>query len=105
MGNRGCKKNFLKTFRFETQQSESEHYISYPRWSLEEGVRQQRDLCAGTSSRRLTKSWVVAYTPKLMRMFHCHTNVELCVFRVGGIKYLLKNICKVSDRVTIEIVE
>ncbi len=29
MGDRGCKKNFPKTFRSETQQSESEQYISY----------------------------------------------------------------------------
>ncbi len=32
-------------------------------------------------------------------------NVELCVSRVGGIKYLFKYICKGSTRVTIEIVE
>ncbi len=32
-------------------------------------------------------------------------NVELCVSRVGGIKYLFKYICKGSDRVTMEIVE
>ncbi len=37
-----------------------------------------------------------------MRMFHCHMNVELCVSRVGGIKYLLKYISKGSDRVTME---
>ncbi len=37
MGDRGCKKNFPKTFRSEAQQSESEHYISYRRRSPEEG--------------------------------------------------------------------
>ncbi len=44
-----------------------------------------------------------AYNPKLMRMFHCHMNVELCVSRVGGIKYLFKYICRGSDRVTMEM--
>lgn len=37
-------------------------------------------------------------------MFQCHLNVELCVSRVGGIKYLFKYVCKDSDRVTIEMV-
>ncbi len=41
----------------------------------------------------------------MMRMFYCHMNVELCVSRVGGIKYLFKYIYKGSDRVTMEIVE
>ncbi len=40
-----------------------------------------------------------------MLMFPCHMNVELCVSRAGGIKYLLKHICKGSDRMTMEIVE
>ncbi len=46
-----------------------------------------------------------AYNPKLMRMFHCHMNVELCASRVGGIEYLFKYISKVSDWVSMEIVE
>ena len=32
-------------------------------------------------------------------------NVELCVSRVGGIKYLFKYICKGSDRISIQIAE
>ncbi len=40
-----------------------------------------------------------------MRMFHCHMNVEQCVSRVGGMKYLFKYICQGSDCVTMEMVE
>ncbi len=40
-----------------------------------------------------------------MRMFECHMNVEVCVSRVSGIKYLFKYICKGSDRVTMQIIE
>ncbi len=59
----------------------------------------------GNLEQKVDNSWVVLHNPKLMRMFHCHMNIELCVSRVGGIKYLFKYICKGSDRVTMEIVE
>ncbi len=49
--------------------------------------------------------WVVAYNPKLMNMFHCHMNVELCLFRVGEIKCIFKYICTGSDRFIIETAE
>ncbi|CDF39624.1 Helicase-like protein [Chondrus crispus] len=48
-------------------------------------------------------SWVVPHCPLLLRSFACHLNVELCVSRVGGIKYLFKYVCKGQDRVTMEI--
>ncbi len=38
-------------------------------------------------------------------MFHWHMNIDLCVPRVCGIKYLFKYICKGIDRVTMEVVE
>ena len=46
--------------------------------------------------------WIVPYNPTLSRMFECHINVELCISRIGGIKYLFKYITKGRDRVTIE---
>lgn len=48
--------------------------------------------------------WVIPYSPFLSRKFDCHLNVELCISRVGGIKYLFKYITKGRDRVTLEIV-
>ncbi len=97
MEDRGCNKNFSKSFRFETEQSEGEHYISNWRRSRKKEVRQQRDPCAGNPEQKVDDS--------CLRMFHDHMNVELCVSRVGGIKYLFKYINKGSDRVAMEIVE
>lgn len=37
-------------------------------------------------------------------MFACNNNVELCVSRIDGTKYLFKHVCKGSDRVTVEII-
>ncbi|CDF36188.1 ATP dependant DNA helicase PIF1 [Chondrus crispus] len=48
-------------------------------------------------------SWFVPHSPLLLRSFAFHLNVELCVSRVGGIKYLFKYVCKGQDRVTMEI--
>ncbi len=98
---RGARRSFPSLFRSETQQSESEHCISYRRRSPEEGVETATRPVRGNLEHKVENSWVVAYNPKLMRIFHCHMNVELCVSRVCGIKYLFKY----SDRVTIEIVE
>ncbi len=92
MGDRGCKKNFPKPFRSETQQSESEHYISYQRRSPEKGGETAQRPVLGNPEQKVDNYWDVAYKPKLMRMFHCHMNVELCASRVGGIKYLFKYI-------------
>ncbi len=74
-GDRGCK-NFLKNVRSETQLSESEHYISHRRRSLEEG---------GAMARRPVRGSPEA---KMMPKFHRHINVDLCASGFGGIKYL-----------------
>ncbi len=94
-----------KPFRSETQQIESEHYISYRRWSPEEGGETATKPVRGNSEQKVDNFWAVVYNPKLMRMFHCHIKVELCLSCAGGIKYLFKYICKGSDKVTMEIVE
>lgn len=47
--------------------------------------------------------WVVPYYPKPLRMFQCHFNAELCVSKVGSIKYLFKYICKGQDRLTVQL--
>ncbi len=101
MGDRVCKKNFPETFRSETQQSECEHCILYPRRSPEEGSETGTRPDCGNPEQKVENSWIAAYNPKLMRMFHWHMNVDLCVSRFGGTKYLFKYICKGSDRVTI----
>ena len=36
-------------------------------------------------------------------MFHCHFNAELCISKVGSIKYLFKYVCKGQDRITVHV--
>ncbi|CDF33021.1 unnamed protein product [Chondrus crispus] len=93
MGERYCRKGFPKSFKHETSQSDSEYYITYRR----------RAPSAGGQPVVVDNSWVVPHSPVLLRSFACHLNVELCVSRVGGIKYLFKYVCKGQDRVTMEI--
>ena len=57
----------------------------------------------GTTEIILENSQVVPHSPDLLLKFRNHMNVELCISRVGSIKYLLKYVCKGSDRVTVEI--
>ncbi len=48
-------------------------------------------------------SWVVPSSPDLLRKFRTHMNVELCISKVGSIKYLFKYVCKGPDTVTVEV--
>ncbi|CDF40177.1 putative DNA helicase [Chondrus crispus] len=106
MGEQYCKKRFPKSFKNEISQSESEYYITYRRRSPSAG-RVSIERPSGIGRRQISvvvdNSWVVPRSPPLLRSFACHLNVELCVSRVGGIKYLLKCVCKGQDRVTMEI--
>ena len=52
----------------------------------------------------IDNSWVVPYAPFLSRKLDCHLNVELCISRVGVLKYLFKYITNCRDKVTLEIV-
>ncbi|CDF33589.1 Putativ ATP dependant DNA helicase [Chondrus crispus] len=87
MGEQCCRKGFPKSFKHETSQSDSGASIERP---SRVGRRQQSVV--------VDNSWVVPHSPLLLRSFACHLNVELCVSRVGGIKYLFKYVCKGQDR-------
>ncbi len=93
MGDR-CKKNFPKDFRSD----DPTNLKVITTYRTGEGVqkkevRRKREQFAGTPKQQVDNSWVLAYNPKLMRMFHFYMNVELCVSPVGGIKYLFEYIC------------
>ncbi|CDF33636.1 partial DNA helicase [Chondrus crispus] len=106
MGERYCRKGFPKSFKHETSQSDSEYYITYRRRAPSAGgVSIERPSRIGLRQQPVVvdSSWVVPHSPVLLRSFACHLNVELCVSRVGGIKYLFKYVCKGQDRVTMEI--
>ena len=107
MGEQYCRKGFPKPFKHETIQSDSEYYITYRRRSPSAGgVSIDRPSRIGRRQQYVVidNSWVVPHSPLLLRSFACHLNVELCVSRVGGIKYLFKYVCKGQDRVTMEII-
>ena len=102
-----CCRGFPKHFRDETGISEGANYISYRRRSLRDGgeVVRQPYLVHGSRYQDCTvdNSWVVPYSPQLLSMFQCHFNAELCISKVGSIKYLFKYVCKGLDRVTVEV--
>ncbi|CDF39898.1 ATP dependant DNA helicase PIF1 [Chondrus crispus] len=106
MGEQYCRKRLPKPFKHETSQSESEYYITYRRRSPSAGgVSIERPSRIGRRQQSVVvdNSWFVPHSPLLVRSFAFHLNVELCVSRVGGIKYLFKYVCKGQDRVTMEI--
>ncbi|CDF41121.1 unnamed protein product [Chondrus crispus] len=101
-----CRKGFPKSFKHESSQSDSEYYITYRRKAPSAGgVSIERPSRIGRRQQPVVidNSWVVPHSPVLLQSFACHLNVELCVSRVGGIKYLFKYVCKGQDRVTMEI--
>ncbi|CDF39890.1 ATP dependant DNA helicase [Chondrus crispus] len=92
MGEQYCRKRFPKPIKHETSQSESGVSIGRP---SRIGRRQQSVV--------VDNSWFVPHSPLLLRSSALHLNVELCVSRVGGIRYLFKYVCKGQDRVIMEI--
>ena len=102
-----CLRGFPKKFRNETGIQDGANYISYKRRDrLSGGDSVSMPYLTpgiGYQSCNIDNSWVVPYSPFLMRMFQCHFNVELCVSKVGSIKYLFKYVCKGQDRVTVEL--
>lgn len=65
-------------------------------------------IVVGTGENRRTVKiynlWVVPYNIKLLRLFECHMNAEMCISKVESIKYLINYIYKGHNRVTVEIV-
>ena len=102
-----CRKRFPKPFSDETGRNDNNYYVTYRRRAPGFGGESvQRTIRVGNGStlQYVNNSWVVPYSPEISRMFSCHINAELCISRVGGIKYLFKYVCKRHDRVTVELV-
>ena len=100
-----CSKRFPKPFRPETCSIHSDYYMTYKKRSREDSDEvEQVSAGKGPSSSkfRLDDSWAVQYSPDLLRKFRTHMNVELCISKLGSIKYLFKYFRKGSDRVAVE---
>ena len=100
-------KTLPKPFRSVTASIEGVNYVSYRRLSPEEGgeseVRTKKSNVSGICKVAIDNSKVVPYSLDLLRKFCTQMNVELCISRVGSIKYLFKYVCKGSERVKVEI--
>ena len=97
-----CSKNFPKPFRSKTFSIESDNCVSYRRRSPEEvgefEVRTKKSNALGIHKMGIDNSWIVPYSPDLLRKLRTHMNVELCISIVGSIKYLFKYVRKGSDQ-------
>ncbi len=102
-----CSKLFPKSFRKETGSIEGDYYISYRRRSPSQDGETAtiRGVFPGKRMQfiDIDNSWLVPHSPELIRKFNCHMNAELCISKVGSIKYLFKYVCKGSDRVNVEV--
>lgn len=103
-----CSKQFPKDFVDETGHDELQLYVMYRRWSPDAGGETAPKIYRTPKRASLTdtveSSWVLPNCPKLLIIIQCHINVELCVSRLNGIKFLFKYACKGVDRVTIKMV-
>ena len=50
----------------------------------------------------LDNRWVVPYNPKLLMMFNCHINVEVCS-SIISVKYLFKYVYKGHDKQVVHV--
>ena len=89
-----CSKTVPKPFRSDTDSIEGDNYESYTKRSAEEGgefeVRTKKSNIFGIHKIAIDNSWVVPYSPDLPRRFCTYMHVELCISKVGSIKYLFK---------------
>lgn len=88
-----CRWNYPRQFQETTQQGDD----SYP-------LYRQRDNGIEVNVRNsvLDNRWVVPYNPKLLMMFNCHINVEVCS-SIKSVKYVFKYVCKGHDKQVVNI--
>lgn len=94
-----CKKNYPKSYARETTYSDQQIYPIYRRRSPEDGGTKYT-----YQGRTITNAWVVPHSPRLLKKYKCHLNVEIC-FSVGGVKYLYKYVYKGPDRAMMAVRE
>ncbi|GJT17209.1 helicase-like protein [Tanacetum coccineum] len=83
-----CRWNYPRLFQETTQQGDD----SYPLYR-----RRDNDIEINLRNSVLDNRWVVPYNPKLLMMFNCHINVEVCS-SIKSVKYVFKYVYKSHDK-------
>ena len=56
------------------------------------------------NGRVVDNTWIVPYSPRLLKKYKCHICVEVCT-SVKGVKYLYKYVYKGPDRAMVAVTE
>ncbi|GJX07282.1 hypothetical protein Tco_0195214 [Tanacetum coccineum] len=88
-----CRWNCPRQFQETTQQGDD----SYPLYR-----RRDNGIEVNVRNSVLDNRWVVPYNPKLLMMFNCHINVEVCS-SIKSVKYVFKYVYKGHDKKVVNV--
>nr|KAJ0223153.1 hypothetical protein LSAT_V11C200065140 [Lactuca sativa] len=88
-----CRFRYPRQFNEKTSQGED----SYPLYR-----RRNNEIEVTVRNTSLDNRWVAPYNPKLLMMFNCHINVEVCS-SIKSVTYLFKYVYKGHDKQVIHI--
>ncbi|KAL4583975.1 hypothetical protein LXL04_008563 [Taraxacum kok-saghyz] len=90
-----CRFRYPRQFNENTSQGDD----SYPLYR-----RRNNGLNVTVKKHVLDNRWVAPYNPKLLMMFNCHINVEVCS-SIKSVKYIFKYVYKGHDKQVIRVDE
>ncbi|XP_035843868.1 uncharacterized protein LOC118490374 [Helianthus annuus] len=88
-----CRFHYPRQFSEQTTQGED----AYPLYR-----RRDTGIEVDVRGKTLDNRWVVPYNPRLLMMFNCHINVEVCS-SIKSVKYLFKYVYKGHDKQVIQV--
>lgn len=88
-----CRWRYPRQFNEKTSQGED----SYPLYR-----RRNSGIRVNVRKNTVDNRWVVPYNPKLLMMYNCHINVEVCS-SIKSIKYAFKYVYKGHDKQAVHI--
>ncbi|XP_021995720.1 uncharacterized protein LOC110892890 [Helianthus annuus] len=88
-----CRFHYPRQFNEQTTQGED----AYPLYR-----RRDTGIEVDVRGKTLDNRWVVPYNPRLLMMFNCHINVEVCS-SIKSVKYLFKYVYKGHDKQVIQV--
>jgi hypothetical protein len=99
-----CSKRYPRKLIQETQTAE-DGYPAYRRRKQGEGgytYQMKMSHRTGITEVQIDNSWIVPYSPLLLKMFQAHINVEYC-HSVQAIKYICKYVHKGNDQAAFQL--